>query len=124
MRAGQPLTDADRGPWLRKVAEEIDDWRARGQCGVMACSALKRRYRDIILNGRRDVTLVYLKGARALIHRRMAARQGHFMPVRLLDSQFASLEEPTPDEHPLVVDVSAAPGEIADEDVRRLAGLP
>ena len=120
MRRGEPLTDADRASWLRRIAEEIDGWRARGQCGVMACSALKRRYRDIIIGARQDVALVYLKGSRELIRQRMAARQGHFMPVTLLESQFASLEEPAPDEHPITVDVGAKPAEIADEVVRRL----
>ena len=105
MHSGTPLTDADRLPWLRKIAEEIDGWRARGESGVLTCSALKRSYRDIIIGDRPDVTLVYLKGSHDLIHRRMAARHEHFMPVALLDSQFATLQEPTPDEHPLIVDV-------------------
>jgi carbohydrate kinase (thermoresistant glucokinase family) len=120
MRGGTPLTDADRLPWLRKIAAEIDGWRAGGKCGVLTCSALKRSYRDIIIGDRHDVVLVYLKGSRDLIHRRMAERQEHFMPVALLDSQFATLEEPMPDEHPIVVDVSGKPAEIADEIVRRL----
>ena len=123
MRSGTPLTDADRMPWLRKIAEEIDGWRARGECGVVTCSALKRSYRDIIIGDRRDVVLVYLKGSRELIHQRMVARHGHFMPVALLDSQFATLEEPTPDEHPIIVDVGGHPAEIAHEIVCRL-GAP
>ena len=120
MRGGTPLTDADRMPWLRKIAEEIDRWRARGECGVLTCSALKRSYRDIIIGGRQNIVLVYLKGSRELIHQRMAARHKHFMPVALLDSQFATLEEPTPDEHPIIVDVGRKPAEIALEIVRRL----
>ena len=120
MRSGTPLTDADRLPWLRKIAEEIDGWRARGECGVLTCSALKRSYRDIIIGDRHDVVLVYLKGSPDLIHRRMAARHEHFMPIALLDSQFATLEEPTPDEHPIVVDVGGKPAEIANEIVRQL----
>jgi carbohydrate kinase (thermoresistant glucokinase family) len=120
MRSGTPLTDEDRLPWLRKIAEKIDDWRARGECGVLTCSALKRSYRDIIIGDRHDVVLVYLKGSRDLINQRMAARHEHFMPVALLDSQFATLEEPTPDEHPIIVDVSGKPAEIVDEIVRRL----
>jgi carbohydrate kinase (thermoresistant glucokinase family) len=120
MRSGTPLTDADRLPWLRKIAEEIDGWRARGECGVLTCSALKRSYRDIIIGDRRDVALVYLKGSRDLIHRRMAARHEHFMPVALLDSQFATLEEPTPDERPIIVDVGGKPADIVHEIVRRL----
>ena len=120
MRSGTPLTDADRLPWLRKIAEEIDGWRARGECGVLTCSALKRSYRDIIIGDRHDVVLVYLKGLPDLIHRRMAARHEHFMPVALLDSQFATLEEPTPDEHPIIVDVGGKPADIVHEIVRQL----
>jgi len=120
MHGGTPLTDADRLPWLRKIAEEIDGWRARGESGVLTCSALKRSYRDIIIGDRADVNLVYLKGSHDLIHRRMAARHEHFMPVALLDSQFATLQEPTPDEHPITVDVGGRPAEIAAEIVHRL----
>ena len=120
MRRGTPLTDADRMPWLHKIAEEIDGWRARGECGVLTCSALKRSYRDVIIGGRQNVVLVYLKGSRDLIHQRVAARHEHFMPIALLDSQFATLEEPTPDEHPIVVDVGGKPAEIAHEIVRQL----
>jgi gluconokinase len=117
MRGGTPLTDADRIPWLHKIAEEIDGWRARSQCGVLTCSALKRSYRDIIIGDRGDVVLVYLKGSHDLIHRRMAARHEHYMPIALLDSQFATLEEPTPDEHPIILDVGGKPADIAHEIV-------
>jgi len=120
MHGGTPLTDADRWPWLQRIAEEIDGWRTRGESGVMTCSALKRTYRDIIVGNRPDVTLVYLKGSHDLIHRRMAARHGHFMPVALLDSQFATLQEPTLDEHPIVVDVGGRPAEIVEEIVHQL----
>ncbi len=107
-------------PGFDKIAEEIDSWRARGESGVLTCSALKRSYRDIIIGGRPDVTLVYLKGSYDLIRRRMAARHEHFMPVALLDSQFAILQEPTPDEHPIIVDVGGQPAEIAAEIVHQL----
>jgi len=120
MHSGAPLTDADRLPWLRAIAEEIDRWRGRRESGVLTCSALKRSYRDIIIGNRPEVTLVYLKGPYGLIRRRMAARREHFMPVALLDSQFAALEEPTPDEHPITVDVGGRPADIALEIVRRL----
>jgi gluconokinase len=120
MHGGTPLTDADRMPWLYKIAEEIDGWRARGESGVLTCSALKRSYRDIIIDGRPDVTLVYLRGSYDLIRRRMAARHEHFMPVALLDSQFSTLQEPTPDEHPVTVDVGSRPTEIAAEIVHQL----
>ena len=120
MRGGTPLTDADRAIWLNHVAAKIDDWRTNRQGGVISCSALKRSYRDIIIGERRDVSLVYLKGSYDLIHARLAARHEHFMPVALLDSQFTILEEPAPDEHPIVVDVDGTPPEIAAEIVKRL----
>jgi gluconokinase len=120
MHGGTPLTDDDRMPWLRKIAEKIDSWRGRGESGVLTCSALKRSYRDIIIGDRPDVTLVYLRGSYDLIRRRMAARHEHFMPVALLDSQFAALQEPTPDEHPIIVDVGSRPAEVATEIVRQL----
>jgi len=120
MHGGTPLTDEDRMPWLHKIAQEIDSWRARGESGVLTCSALKRSYRDIIIGGRPDVTLVYLRGSYDLIRRRMAARHEHFMPVALLDSQFATLQEPRPDEHPIIVDVGSRPAEVVSEIVRQL----
>jgi gluconokinase len=120
MHGGTPLTDADRMGWLHKIAEEIDGWRARGESGVLTCSALKRSYRDIIIGNRPGVTLVYLKGSYDLIRRRMVARHEHFMPVALLDSQFATLQEPTPVEHPITVDVSGRPADIAVEIVHQL----
>ena len=100
MHGGTPLTDADRMPWLHKIAEEIDCWRTRRESGVLTCSALKRSYRDIIIDGRPDVTLVYLRGSYDLIHRPMAARQEHFMPVARRDRQFATLQRTPPDPPP------------------------
>jgi gluconokinase len=120
MHGGTPLTDEDRWPWLRRIAEVIDEWRAKGQSGVLTCSALKHAYRDIIIGDRPDVRLVYLEGSRELIGRRMAARHEHFMPVALLDSQFATLEEPTAAEHPVVVSVGGRPDEIVAELIREL----
>jgi gluconokinase len=120
MHDGTPLTDADRLPWLRKIAEEIDSWRARGESGVLPCSALKRSYRDIVIGDPPGVTMVYLKGSYDLIRRRMAARHEHFMPVALLDSQLATLQEPAPDEHPIIVDAGGRPTEIAAAIVHHL----
>jgi gluconokinase len=120
MHSGTPLTDADRLPWLRKIASVIDDWRAQGASGIVTCSALKRSYRDIIIGDRKDVVLVYLGGSQELIGRRMAARHEHFMPLALLQSQFATLEEPGPDEHPLVVSVDGRPEEIVVKVVQQL----
>lgn len=112
MRAGIPLDDADRAPWLRAVAAGIDEWRERGEAGVVTCSALKRKYRDMILGDRpggkrTGVGLVYLTAPPALIAERLAGRHGHFMPASLLDSQFAALEPPGPDENALTVAVDA-----------------
>jgi len=123
MRSGTPLTDADRLPWLRAIARRIDEWRASGDAGVVTCSALKRDYRDILIGDRPDVRLVYLRGSRELIHQRMAARHEHFMPLGLLDSQFATLQEPAVGERPLVVEVAGTPAEIVAEIIRRL-GVP
>jgi gluconokinase len=120
MSAGTPLTDADRIPWLRRIAGRIDAWRSSGEAGVVTCSALKRIYRDIIIGDRPDVRLVHLRGSRALIGRRMAARKGHFMPTALLDTQFATLQEPSPEERAIIVDVGGTPAEIVDEILSRL----
>lgn len=105
MQSGHPLTDADRMPWLAAIAQAIDVWRAAGSRGVITCSALKRDYRRRIIGGQADVRLVYLDGSRELIGERLAARRGHFMPAALLDSQFAALEPPGPDENPITVSV-------------------
>jgi gluconokinase len=120
MHAGEPLTDEDRWPWLHGIAAWIDATRRVGNHGTVACSALKRAYRDILVGERTDVRIVYLKGERDLIARRLAARDGHFMPPSLLDSQFAALEEPQPDEHPIVVSIVPHPREIVEEIVKQL----
>lgn len=121
MRAGEPLTDTDRWPWLNTIADEIGHQIAAGQPIVIACSALKRRYREILIGGRADVRIVYLKGSLALIARRLKARKGHFMPPDLLDSQFAALEEPAPDEPVVTVAIDAPVEAIVDDIIRRLA---
>ena len=123
MKSGTPLTDADRLPWLQAIARQIDDWRSQGKSGVVTCSALKRAYRHILIGERLEVRLVYLRGSHELIHQRMAARHEHFMPVGLLQSQFATLEEPGADERPIVVDVAGSPPDIVAEIIRRL-GVP
>jgi len=120
MARGIALTDADRKPWLHRIAGEIDGFRERRECVVMTCSALKRAYRDIIIGDRHDVTLVYLKGSRELIHQRMVRREGHFMPVALLESQFATLEEPSPQEYPITTDIGGSPVETVAQIVREL----
>lgn len=122
MQAGTPLTDEDRWPWLAAIAAWIDRVRTEGRHGVVTCSGLKRAYREILVGDRPDVRLVYLKGDRELIGRRMAARHGHFMPTSLLDSQFRTLQEPAPDENPLVISVGGTPQAIVDGIVGALNG--
>jgi gluconokinase len=112
MRRGIALTDADRLPWLRALAAEIDKARGAGKPVVLTCSALKRAYRDILAGGQGDVLFVYLKGGKELIARRLAARAGHFMPPLLLDSQFAALEEPQVDEPCRAVAIDGTPQSI------------
>jgi len=120
MHAGIPLTDADRQPWLERVAAWIDDQRARKQPGIITCSALKRSYRRIVIGGRPEVRLVYLRGGRDLIAEHLAGREGHFMPPSLLQSQIDTLEEPSPDEDPLTVDVGPPAAQVAVEIIRLL----
>jgi gluconokinase len=109
MHSGHPLTDEDRRPWLNAIAAFIDASRKAGKHVVIACSALKQSYRAVIVGNRPDVRLVYLKGDIDLIARRVAARHEHFMPRKLLQSQFDALEEPGPDEHPIIVSVELPP---------------
>jgi carbohydrate kinase (thermoresistant glucokinase family) len=120
MHHGEPLNDEDRWPWLRAIAEWIDATRSAGGHGVVACSALKRAYRDILIGNRREVRLVFLKGDRDLIARRIAARADHFMPSTLLESQFAALQEPQADERPIVVTIVPHPREIVEAIVSEL----
>ncbi len=120
MHRGEPLDDADRWPWLHAIADWIDAMRRKGAHGIVACSALKRAYRDILIGDRKDVRLIFLKGDRALIAQRIRARADHFMPAALLDSQCAALEEPTVDERPIVVSIVPHPREIVETIVRKL----
>lgn len=120
MKAGHPLTNDDRWPWLRAIAAEIGRVADSGGHLVIACSALKRAYRDVLRGDRGDVRFVFLDGSHELIAQRMAARKHHFMPPGLLDSQFATLERPTPDEHPISVSIDAPVDEIVGDIVQQL----
>lgn len=122
MKHDHPLTDADRAPWLANIHAYAAGHLAAGENLVVTCSALKRAYRDVLLRGITDGRLVYLRGDRATIAARLAARKGHFFPADLLDSQFAILEEPTPDENALVMDIGPEPERVVDEIVRALSG--
>ena len=120
MHAGHPLTDEDRWPWLEAIAAWIDEERSAGRHGIVTCSALKRSYRDILIGAREDVRLVYLKGDEDLIGERLSHRHGHFMPPKLLHSQFETLEEPEADEHAIVVSIRPSPEEIAGNVLKEL----
>ena len=120
MSAGQPLTDEDRWPWLKAIADEIDRLCDKRQPAVFACSALRHAYRKVLVHGRDDVAIVFLDGTRELIAERLGARKGHFMPPGLLDSQFATLERPSTDENAIAVPIDAAVETIVDDIVRRL----
>jgi len=120
MKAGIPLTDGDRLPWLHAIAKAIDRYAAEDTPVIIACSALKRAYRDILVHGRNDVRIVYLSGPADLLAQRLSHRSRHFMPPKLLDSQIAALEPPQPDEHILTVDITAPVDRIVDEIVAAL----
>src|SRR6476469_1533995 len=120
MSAGHPLTDEDRWPWLQAIADEIDRACSAGERAVIACSALKRAYRDILVHGRDDVRIVFLDGTRQLIAARLAARKGHFMPPGLLASQFKTLERPGANERPITVSIDAPVEKIVDDIVSQL----
>ncbi len=116
MQSGHPLTDADRVPWLAAIgASNRRVAGVAGACGVVTCSALKRDYRRRIIGDRAGVRLVYLDGSRELIAERLAARRGHFMPASLLDSQFAALEPPAPDENPITIAIDQPVDRIVEQ---------
>lgn len=122
MASGRALTDEDRAPWLRAVADWIGARLQAGEPGVITCSALRRSYRDTVTRGRPGVRVVYLHADRAVIAERLRQRQHHYMPADLLESQLATLEEPSPDEDVLTVEVHGSVEDIAAEVVARLRG--
>ncbi|MGP3965267.1 gluconokinase [Nonomuraea sp. 3N208] len=123
MRAGIPLNDADRWPWLRDLAAWMAARHAEGVSTVLACSALKRSYRDVLRQGPPDVEFVHLDGSAELIRDRMTRRTDHYMSAGLLDSQRAILEHLDPDESGIVLEVALSPDELVAVVVARL-GLP
>ena len=120
MASGVPLDDVDRQPWLEVVGATLAEAGDRGAGLVIACSALKRRYRDTILASAPQVRFVHLHGTRDVLAARTEGRTGHFMPTSLLDSQLATLEAVGPDEPGIVVDIDRPVGEIIDDAVSRL----
>lgn len=119
MRRGSPLTDADREPWLAAVRSRMDEIAAVGEDAVIACSALRQSYRDLLAGTRTPVRFVYLKADRAVLEERLRRRKAHFMPAGLLASQLATLEEPR---EAITVDAARLPEELVEQIVRELAG--
>ena len=121
MRVGIPLTDSDRWPWLRAIAAWMDERIAQGESAVIACSALKRSYRDVLLGGGPEALLIFLAEDRQVLARRLAARHGHFFPEVLLATQFDALEPPQPDEH--AITVAEGPDDRPGDIVAKIIGL-
>jgi gluconokinase len=109
MHAGIALTDEDRAPWLAAIKAWIDARLAAGENGLVTCSALKRAYRDTLIDGRKTVRTLYLEADAGILRDRLVHRTGHFMPPSLLESQLQTLEEPQADEHPIVVHMEGTP---------------
>ncbi len=121
MSAGMPLTDADRAPWLAKIATFIEEVCADDGHAVVTCSALKRAYRETLVGSRKDrVKIVLLDGTEDEIAARLSHREGHFMPAELLHSQFQTLERPQPEEHAVLVPISGTPEDTVSSIVDRL----
>lgn len=117
MHRGIPLTDADRLPWLQTLHDQIERWLAEKRSVVLACSALKQSYRDLLWSSSPDIRLIYLKGSYDLIYQRLLSRKGHFANEHILAGQFADLEEPA---DAITVDIGPSPEEIVDELCARL----
>ncbi|MDQ4137745.1 MAG: gluconokinase [Actinomycetota bacterium] len=124
MAGGTPLTDEDRWPWLRSVGEVLHTENAAGRSVVVACSALRRSYRDVLREKVDDAFLIHLHGDEELLAERLGMRKGHFMPVALLASQLATLEPLAPDEAGLVVDIALQPEEAVARVLAELGLVP
>jgi len=119
MRAGHPLTDEDRWPWLDALSGAIGEWIATGRPTVLACSALKGAYRARLARDRPEVAFAYLRGSAELIGDRVARRRHAYMPPTLLPSQFATLEEP---DSAIVLDITRPPARVVEE-LRKALGV-
>ena len=124
MRSGIALDDEDRGPWLDAIAAWIDAQRMQRRPCVVACSALKRRYRKRLSDGKADVRFVFLAGPYDTVAARLAGRSGHYMPLSLLQSQFDALEPPGPEENPIVLSIALPVDEIVSEVALELGRAP
>jgi gluconokinase len=123
MAAGTPLTDADRWPWLDAIAAHIGAARQAGRPVVVACSALRRAYRDRLRAGHGDLIFLHLSGAPEVIAARQAARQGHFMPPSLMASQFATLEDTGDEADAVALSVADTPQAVVDAAMAALSPI-
>jgi gluconokinase len=124
MAAGIALTDADRQGWLETLAAQLAAARRDGRSVVLACSALKRRYRDVLRQGAPDLRVVHLHGERDMLAARVAARPGHYMPASLLDSQLAALQAPAPDECAITLDAGIPTETLVQRALAQLQDSP
>lgn len=121
MRTGQPLSDADRMPWLVKLGEWMDEHIAAGRSAVLACSAIKRSYRDVLLDGRPEARMVFIEATPEELRDRLATRPGHFFPASMLKSQLAALEPPAKEENVVVVRSAPSAPETAGRVLEAIA---
>lgn len=119
MAAGHPLTDSDRRPWLARLAEWL---RAEQNGSVLACSALKRRYRDVLRTGSSSLCFLHLDGSAEVVGQRIGRRLNHYMPATLVDSQYASLEPLDADEFGVALDFTLAPEQIVERFLQAISG--
>ena len=124
MASGSALTDADRAAWLAAIAQKLGQAAAAGRGLVVSCSALKRRYREVLRCGAPDLRFIHLQGSLAVLRQRMDERRGHYMPPSLLDSQLATLEPPGADESALTLDIVQPAARITEAALRWLHAAP
>nr|WP_321454650.1 gluconokinase [uncultured Cohaesibacter sp.] len=123
MAAGIPLTDEDRKPWLETLAAAMSHWDARGETRVLSCSALRKAYRDLFRQAAQNLRFIFLDGAEDLVRARMAERQSHFMPVKLIESQIAALEVPDGEEDVIRIDIANDPQAMVSDVMEKLKPL-
>lgn len=121
MQSGHPLNDNDRTPWLQILAQKIDQWNQQGDA-ILACSALKKQYRDLLKNesSGNNIIFIYLKGPQSLIAQRISDRPDHFMPEELLESQFEALEEP---KQCITISIDQPPDAVADTIIKQIKNV-
>ncbi len=123
MASGQPLTDQDREPWLKRINEAIYNIESKNETGILVCSALKKQYRDIIRNSNSKVTFIFLDGSKELVLERIKQREGHYMKPEMLDSQFEILERPESEHDVITINIAQSAEKIVEQCVDKLKKL-